>query len=152
MLPQEVKDNIGRLAFLTTGVGSVVYIDNLLLEVSEGEQDVEINTPGRGSGFVRSEDLVLLPPDIQAWWKEKGMAAYKKGYGRCIEDRFKSGDLVQLMSGGPIMTVEHYSHSSVLIANYFNERNELQTVNLREGSLRRVKPDTSTGQINTTLS
>lgn len=137
MSPQEVKDNIGQLAFLATGSGGVVYIDNILLEADD-QQNIAVRAiVGHESGFVRSEDLMLLSSDIQAWWEQTGLAVYKKKGHAGIENRFRSGDMVQLMSGGPIMTVNTYTSSSLLKAAYFNERHELQFVELHEGALRK---------------
>lgn len=61
--------------------------------------------------------------------------------------KFKSGDLVQLKSGGPIMTVQQYfpSDKNVLVAKWFDSNNIQKTGGFDENSLTAIEQN----QINT---
>lgn len=49
----------------------------------------------------------------------------------------KSGDLVQLKSGGPVMTVGWVEHGGAQ-CNWFDERNELKSAHFATSQLRLV--------------
>ncbi|MET3018562.1 YodC family protein [Flavobacterium hydatis] len=51
--------------------------------------------------------------------------------------KFNSGDLVQLKSGGPKMTVQRYipSFRNTILANWFDSNNTLQNGNFHEDTL-----------------
>jgi uncharacterized protein YodC (DUF2158 family) len=52
----------------------------------------------------------------------------------------KSGDLVKLRSGGPLMTVNGFTNSQVICV-YFDEKNEFKSIQVFSGALKAVSED-----------
>jgi uncharacterized protein YodC (DUF2158 family) len=50
------------------------------------------------------------------------------------EQKFKSGDQVQLKSGGPKMTIDHYTSSAHVVCHWF-AGNKLETGNFQQDAL-----------------
>ncbi len=65
-----------------------------------------------------------------------------------MEQKFKTGDLVQLNSGGPIMTVRNYKKhrglhqdtisNHLVDCSWFNNMDEIQTVTFEQDSLKLI--------------
>ncbi|MDN8559321.1 YodC family protein [Citrobacter werkmanii] len=52
-----------------------------------------------------------------------------------MTDKFKGGEVVQLKSGGPVMTVSHYSASSETYVCQWFDKNDLKASKFPENSL-----------------